>query len=125
MEDSSYTRITIKSDILFLEYRPDLLLNLKVAHKVVANRLIHQKNKAYPVLCDASGILQSDIEALDYLASEGTMFVEELAIFSDNPRSFLISKFFVETHKLEIPTAVFENKFQALNFLRDSKRRNK
>lgn len=34
MEDSSYTRITIESDILILEYRPDLLLNLQVAHKV-------------------------------------------------------------------------------------------
>lgn len=125
MDDGSYTQIRIEDGIVFLAYRSHLLLNLKVAQKVVADRLIYQKNKAYPVFCDVSGILQSDIEALDYLASEGALLIEELVIFSKNPSTLLLSKFFVETHKLPMPTAVFENKFQALNFLRNSQRRNR
>ncbi len=123
MYDSCYTQISIEDDILYLIYRPNLILNIKVAKKVVTDRLVCQKNKAYSVLCDTSGIIRADVEALDYLASEGTIFIEELAIFCKNPRAFLLSKFYVETHKQKIPTAVFENKFQALNFLKRSKRR--
>ena len=122
---SSCTRIRIEDDILFLEYRARLTLNIKVAKKVVAERLIYQKNRRFPVFCDSSGIISADVEALDYFASEGTIFIEGLAIFSENPRAFLLSKFYVETHKQEIPTAVFENRFQALNFLNRYKRKNK
>lgn len=125
MFENRYARIWIKDNILFLEYKPNLILNLKEAKRVVSDRMGLQKNKAFPVLCDPSGILKSNIETLEYLSREGSLLIKALAFLTKNPRSFLLSKFYVETHKQEIPTAVFENKFQALNFLKKKQKKNK
>lgn len=117
MFENRYARIWIKDRILFIEYRPNLVLNLKEAKRVVSDRLGLQKNKAFPVLCDPSGILKTNIETLEYLSREGSLLIKALAFLTKNPRSLLLTKFYMETHRHEIPTAVFKNKFQALHFL--------
>ncbi len=118
MFEGEYVRIWIKDSILFVEYRPHLVLTKQIAMEILSTRLAFQKNREYAVFCDPSGIVSAETEALDYLSREGTLFIKAIAFYTPSPLDHLLTEFFLETHRRKIPTRIFGYKIQALKFLK-------
>ena len=117
MYEDEYARIWIENDILFLAYKDGIDLTQIVAQEVVNNRITYQQSREYAVFCDTSGIIEADFEALTYLALEGLLLIKAIAFYSKFPPNILLTKFFLETLRENIPAEIFESKNQAINFL--------
>ena len=120
--EGKYVRIWREDTILFVEYRPELVLTKPIAMEVLRNRLSFQKDQEYVIYCDSSGIIGADTEALDYLSRQGTLLIKAIAFYTTNPLDNLLTEFYLKTHKRMVPTKVFRHKFQALKFLKSYNR---
>lgn len=115
--ENEAAKFWIEEGILFFEYKPNTILDLKTAKKVVADRLELQENKAYPIFCDIRGIVALDKPARDYLAKEGSLLAKAVSTLALEPVSSGIVEFYIQTSKPRVPTKIFTNKFLALKFL--------
>jgi len=117
MFEGDYVRIWLEHNILFLEYKDDLALTQEVAREVLSNRITFQQNREYAVFCNPSGILSADPKALDYLAKEGTILIRAIAFYAPTPIPHLLTEFFLEAHKKNVPAEMFKYKNQAIKYL--------
>jgi hypothetical protein len=69
--ENEYAQFWIRNNILFFEYKPNVVIDLAVAQRIVADRIQMQNEKAYPILCIIRGVLNSDKAGRDYLAQTG------------------------------------------------------
>jgi hypothetical protein len=115
--DNPYAEFWIERDILFFVYKKGVTLNLDAARQIVADRLELQRGKAYPVLCDPSGIKDSDKAARDYLAREGSQLVKAVGLIVETPLARMMLNFYQAINKPLVPTRLFGNKDKALLYL--------
>ena len=121
MEDyfeNEFALFWISGNILFFEYKPGVVINLVVAQRIVMDRMQMQKEKAYPVLCDVSGIADSDKAARDYLAQHGSVLTKAVGIVVQRTLSMVMISFYLKISKPQVPTKVFSDRAKALAFLR-------
>jgi hypothetical protein len=121
MEDyfeNEFAEFWISGNILFFEYKPDVVINLVAAQRVVSDRIQMQKEKAYPVLCDVRGIADSDKAARDYLAQHGSVLTKAVSIVAYKRVSIVMISFYLKISKPQVPTKVFNDKAKALEFLK-------
>jgi hypothetical protein len=104
--------------VLFFIYKPAVEINLDGAKQIVADRLNVQKGVSYPVFCDAHGIKDSDKPARDYLAKEGSSLVKAVAVLIDSPVTRVMANFYLAISRPIVPTKMFTDKNQALEFLK-------
>jgi len=116
--ENEFAKFWIDDGIVFLVYKPHIIVNLKAAEKIVADRIKLQEEKAYPVFCDTRGIKDVNKEARDYLAKEGSTLAIAVGFLVDFPVNEAIAQFYVKTNKPLIPTEVFTNKDEAIDFLK-------
>lgn len=117
MYEGKYTRIWTENNILFLEYRPNLILDLNSVQHVLAERLVFQQNKEYAVFCDPTGIISADNNAMDFLSQEGCLLIKAIAFYVQSPLPVLLTEYYIKTHIQKVPAEIFKNKFQAINYL--------
>ncbi|ESU28754.1 hypothetical protein FLJC2902T_13490 [Flavobacterium limnosediminis JC2902] len=115
--ENDYARLWIANQILFFEYKENVVLDLEAAQKVVLDRLMIQNEKEYPVLCDVRGIIDSDKAGRDYLAQSGSIMSKAVALLVHPNTSQVMSKFYLEVSKPRVSTRVFTDKNEAVNFL--------
>lgn len=115
---NDYATFWIDDGILHFIYHPGIVINIAAAEKVVADRLKCQEDKIYPVFCDTRGIKDTDKEARDYLAREGSIMTPAVAFLVNPPISKAITDFYVRTNKPITPTKIFTEKYEALKFLK-------
>ena len=121
MEDyfeNEFALFWISGSILFFEYKPGVVINLVAAQRIVTDRMQMQKEKAYPVLCDVSGIADSDKAARDYLAQHGSVLTKAVGIVVQRTLSMVMISFYLKICKPQVPTKVFSDKPAALEFLK-------
>jgi len=121
MEDyfeNEFALFWISGNILFFEYKPGVVINLVAAQRIVMDRMQMQKEKAYPVLCDVSGIADSDKAARDYLAQHGSVLTKAVGIVVQRTLSMVMISFYLKICKPQVPTKVFSDKPAALEFLK-------
>jgi hypothetical protein len=118
MFEGKYGTYWITDDILFVAYKTDLVVTLKVAKRIVNDRLEFQKDVEYPVFCDLTRIIGSDSEARHYLVQEGTLLIKALAVYATSPVAVRLTEFYLKTLSHKIPTKLFTNKNQAIRFLK-------
>ncbi|TDN79353.1 hypothetical protein DET49_13816 [Salegentibacter sp. 24] len=118
MFEGRYGKFWIRDDILFVVYKPELVISLKVAKQVVRDRLEVQQNLEYPVFCDLSGVTDSSLVARRYLVQEGTLLIKALAFYTTSPVAVRLTEFYLKTLNHKVPTKFFTNKDQAINFLK-------
>lgn len=118
MFEGKYGRYCIVDGILFVEYKADLIFTLKVARRIVQERIGFQHNKEYPVFCKLSGMIDSQSEARHYLAQEGAVFVKALAFHVTSPVATRLTEFYIQTLDHQIPTQSFNDRNQAIQFLK-------
>lgn len=115
--ENRYAKFWIADGILFFKYREGLYIDLSVAKRVVADRLSFQNEVMLPVLCDSRGIVFTDKAARDYLASSGSLMAKAVALLVKENASLTLSTFYLKINKPSVPTQIFTEKEQALEFL--------
>jgi hypothetical protein len=116
--ENEFAIFWINENILFFEYKPDVVINLVSAKRIVADRIYMQNEKAYPVLCDIRGIADSDKAARDYLAQHGSILTKAVSILANRSVSILMISFYLKISKPQVSTRVFTDKSAALEFLK-------
>ncbi|MFV5692922.1 hypothetical protein ACM55K_12920 [Flavobacterium sp. LT1R49] len=116
--ENEFAIFWISEQMLFFEYKPDVVIDLAAAQLVVADRIQMQKEKAYPVLCDIRGIADSDKAARDYLAQHGSLLTKAVGVVAHRSMSILMISFYLKISKPQVPTRVFTDKSAALEFLK-------
>lgn len=115
--ENDYARFWIKGHVLYFEYKPDTVITLTVARKVVSDRIRFQSETNYSVLCDIRGIIDSDKAGRDYLAQSGSVLTKAVAILGHQKVTQTMSFFYLKINKPSVPTAFFTSKQSALAFL--------
>jgi hypothetical protein len=119
--ENEYAEFWNENDVLFFIYKPGITMNLQAAKLVVADRISVQKNIPYPVFCDMRGIKDSDKPARDYLAKEGSTLVKAVAVLIESPVTKIMANFYLTISRPTVPTKMFTDKIQALDFLQTFK----
>lgn len=114
---NEFVKIWLYNDILFMEYRPCIIIDLNAAKQIVSSRLQLQKESSYPVFCDTRGIFSSNKAGRDYLAKEGSALIKAVAAFDNRFVGQAVLKFYLRNSKPLAPTAIFSEKTKALEYL--------
>lgn len=116
--ENDFAEFWTEESVLFFIYKPGVVINLESAKQIVRDRLMVQKNTPYAVFCDMRGIKDSDKAARDYLAKEGSNLVRAVAVLTDSPVTKIMLNFYLTISRPLIPTKMFTDKNQALEFLK-------
>lgn len=116
--ENDYASLWIENNLLFFIYKEHVDIDLKAAIKIVEDRLKIQNGLSYPILCDIRGIRNINIEARDYLASEGSLYSTAVALISNTPLSDILSAMYVANSSPKVPTKVFTNYDEGLQYLK-------
>lgn len=119
--DGEFAKMWIADGILFFVYKPVCIIDIKRAKVLVHQRLELQNEIEYPIFCDLREVHSAQKEARDYLASEGSLMTKALAFLVKDEHSLLILKMYMHTTTVKIPTQIFMNKTEALEFLKKFK----
>lgn len=115
--ENNYAVYLLTDELLHIIYKKVPDINLKAAQLIVKDRMELQEGKAMPVLCDIRNVWKIDKTARDYLALEGSLWVEKLALLIDPPVTDMISSIYLDTHPQKVPTQSFTKKAEALAYL--------
>lgn len=116
--ENEYALFWVENGILFFEYKPDVILTLNVAKRVVADRIQFQNEKSYPVLCDIRGIIDTDKSGRDYLAQSGSLLTKAVGLIVHQKVSITISNFYLDISRPTVPTKTFKEEEDAILFLK-------
>lgn len=115
--ENLYAKFWIENRILYVSYKPDILIDLEAARVIVADRITFQKGKPYPVLCYTEGISSSTKTARDYLAVKGSILTKAIAYLAAPTVSLAMLNFFIEKNEPSVPCEIFTSEVTAKKFL--------
>jgi hypothetical protein len=72
--ENNYARFWISDGILFFEYKPNTIIDLMAAKRIVSDRVRFQNEKSFPIFCDVRGVIDTEKAGRDYLAQSGSLF---------------------------------------------------
>ena len=116
--ENDFARFWITDGILFFEYKPNTIIDLKVARCVVTDRIHFQNERSYPILCDIRGVVATEKAGRDHLAQSGSILTKAVALIVHEKVSLIISTFYVEISKPSVPTQIFIKEDDALVYLK-------
>ena len=116
--ENRFAKFWIADGILFFEYKPSTLIDLKVAQLVVTDRIHFQRERAYPILCDLRGVVSTDKAGRDYLAQLGSVLATAVGLVIHEKLLLTISTFYLEVNKPSVPTQIFSSEDAALQYLK-------
>ncbi|WP_147374132.1 DUF7793 family protein [Flagellimonas lutimaris] len=115
--ENAYAVYLLTDELLHIVYKRVPYIDLKAAQVIVKDRMMLQKGKEMPVLCDIRQVRKVDKPARDYFALEGSLWIRALAFLVDPPVTDVISSIYLGTHAQKVPTKSFIKKTEALRFL--------
>lgn len=116
--ENIYAKFWIENRILYVRYKSEVLIELEAARTIVADRIFLQKGRPYPVLCYTEGIFSSTKNARDYLANKGSVLTKAIAYLAAPTVSLAMLNFFIEKNEPSVPSEIFTNEVDAINFLK-------
>lgn len=116
-QDNEFAQFWIHNEILFFKYKPNVVINLTAAQRIVADRIQLQNEMAYPIFCDIRGIVDSDKAARDYLAQSGSILTKAVSLVGHQSVSLSMTSFYLKICKPSVPTKIFTDESAALIFL--------
>lgn len=122
MEIKDYDWITIipfDEDILFIEYKEDLVVDIEIAKSLVSSRIDFSGSKNYYVLMDIKGVKQVTNEAKQYLqnADTGLQKIAGGAFLVNSPLSMMLADIFTRP-VTQFPVKIFTDMETAVLWLR-------
>ncbi|AEM71620.1 hypothetical protein Murru_2584 [Allomuricauda ruestringensis DSM 13258] len=115
--ENNYAIYLLTHELIHIIYKKVPLIDLKAAQLIVQDRMHLQEGREMPVLCDIRDVRTINKAARDYLALEGSLWVEKLAFLIDPPVTDMISSIYLDTHAQKVPTRSFTKKAEALAYL--------
>jgi hypothetical protein len=115
--ENEFAEFWVEEGILYFIYKQGTVLNLAAAKKIVADRIMLQNGRPYPVFCDMRGIKDSDKAARDYLAKEGSTLVKAVGVLIESPVTKIMVNFYLSINQPLTPTRMFTDKSNALEYL--------
>jgi hypothetical protein len=105
-------------NIVFIEFEPNLRVDLEVAREIVSSRLAFTENKEHYMVVDMSNVRQVTAEAKEFMQSlEGGMKnILGAALVANNPVAALIANIFTKT-PANFPAKFFTNKQEASTWI--------
>lgn len=109
---------TIKgTNIILGTLAPGLIVTLDIAKKIEETRLKIWGNAHLPLVMDVSLFSNIDDDARDYWATPKSMrLIKAVAIITKKKHQALIANFFILFSKPVVPTRLFHNKIEAVNW---------
>lgn len=107
----------IQDGIIFCKYKPDLVIDLRVAKVMVDDRKKISNGFARPFFIDVTDLLSVDTEGRKYLATEGSELVCAGAIYTNNRLLAFVGNSFILLDKPLIPVKVFTSEKAAIRWL--------
>ena len=122
--ETSIATFYIEDGIVYMRSKKDADINLDATKLAIKARRTLQNNKPMPVLIDTSNVWQVSDEARAYSA---TKEVEELSIAmallpGSSLATIMIANFFIKINKPSIPTKMFKNEGEAIEWLKKFKK---
>jgi hypothetical protein len=115
--ENEFAKFWIRDDILFVEYKPNVIIDLVSAQRIVADRVMVQNEKAYPVFCDIRGLVDSDKAARDYLSQSGSILTKAVSLVVHQSISLILTSYYLKICKPSVPTKLFTDEAAAMAFL--------
>lgn len=115
--ENEFAKFWIENGILYVRYKPDILIDLDAARTIVADRITLQQGKPYPVLCYTEGIASSTKTARDYLTIKGSVLTKAIAYLAAPTVSLAMLNFFIEKNAPAVPSEIFTSEMAAKQFL--------
>ncbi len=117
--ENQNAKFWIDGGILFFVYKPNTVIDLDVAMRVVADRILLQNERYFPVFCDIRGITSTHKAGRDYLARSGSVFTKAVALIVNEHLSMTMSTFYLEISRPSVPTQIFSLEQEALDYLKE------
>ncbi|UMB54208.1 hypothetical protein MKD41_01715 [Lutibacter sp. A64] len=115
--ENKFAKFWISDQILFFEYKQDVVIDLAAAQCIVADRIQFQNEISYPIFCDVRGIKNIDKTARDYLAQSGSVLTKAVSFLVDKRVLKAMTTFYVTISKPTVPSQMFDDTTKALEFL--------
>jgi len=115
--ENEFARYRIENGILYFDYKQNIVIQLRDAIKIVADRLKLQQGKPFPILCNTKGIRNVDKAARWYLAREGSNLATAVALITANPLSRLLANIYLIGTSPSVPTKVVADELEGMEFL--------
>ena len=116
--ENSYCRYWLQEGILFVFTKPIVFLDLAIARLIVADRIRVQGDDSFLIFCDSRGVRDSSKDARDFLALDGSLLVEAVAIYDDRRVMGTVSSYYLMRSRPLVPTEFFNDRQEGIDFLR-------
>ena len=115
--ENKYAVYLLTEDLIHIVYTVKSI-DLKAAQIIVRDRMKLQEGLSMPVLCDIRELQMVNKQARDFFAMEGSLLIKALAFLIAPPVTDVLSEFYLNTHRSDIPSKSFTLKSEALHFLK-------
>jgi hypothetical protein len=108
--------------ILFVQYKPRLVMNLEAAKQIVMDRLKVSDGISRPMFLDARNFVYMDRATMKYYKTKEVVeYVNSAAFLTGSALSSLAGSIFLALEKPLIPTKLFRDEKKALIWLKKYK----
>jgi hypothetical protein len=106
------------TDVVFIEFKPNLKVDLQMAKQIVASRLNFMGNKKHYLVLDMSNVRNVTAEAKKFLQlpEGGLKNILAAALIASNPVAALIANVFIKTPK-DFQAQFFRSKKDAIDWI--------
>lgn len=117
-----YSEMWIENEIGFQIYKPQLIITIDVAKKMVENRINTFNGISRPVFVDIRNLLSIDSDSRKYFATqEAGQLILAGAIYLENPINRFLGNVFLMIDKPITPAKLFTDKDKALQWIQQFK----
>jgi hypothetical protein len=118
---NAYMEIIKEDGILFCRFFDNIEMDEKIAELCVKERLAFSKGVSYPAIIDMKGLKSVNKKAREYMQKEGSALLKAGALLIGSPVSRVLGNIFLSLNTPEIPTRLFTDKEDALNWIKHFK----
>ena len=115
--ENKFAYFRISNEIVFLEIKDDVVLDLDVAATITSDRMQFQEDKSYPVLFNISNLTDTDKSGRDYMAQYGWFLTKRVGILANPFKALTIAKFYLLLSKPKVATEIFSEEKLAISYL--------
>ena len=118
--ENDYVSMWIEDDILFSNYKKQLVIDIEVAKQIVRDRIAFTEGKPYLIMIDFTHLKSVTKDARDYMNNPegGLKGLLGGAFLSNNIVATLFVNLFLKVSNPSIPARFFTKKADALEWLK-------
>jgi hypothetical protein len=115
--ENEWVYMEVREHYFYVKYKPNTILDIDAAKKIINDTVFLADGKVYPCLCDISDMPQHHKDVQVYFAKEGSKFSLANAIIVSNSLSKILANLFIIISKPIIPTKIFTDISKATKWL--------